>query len=123
MNTKATFYAVACASLVINYFTAPIAAPVIWDSVKSHTAEHLMAFASQLRPDHPSVVAAVSSSGGADEEELSSPSATPPSNTNTAKIDKTALVFPPKKLLPPPTSYTKEDRVAMNKLISTINGR
>jgi len=56
MNTKATFYAVACASLVINYFTAPIAAPVIWDSVKSHTAEHLMAFASELHPQRPTYI-------------------------------------------------------------------
>lgn len=56
MNTKATFYAVACASLVINYFTAPIAAPVIWDSVKSHTAEHLMEMASSLHPQKPTYI-------------------------------------------------------------------
>lgn len=59
MNTRAAFYTAAAISFSVNYFTAPIAGPVLWDSVKSHTAAHLMAFASDLHPTAPTVIPAI----------------------------------------------------------------
>jgi hypothetical protein len=59
MNTRAILFTVGCMSLVTNYFTAPIAGPVLWDSVKMATSNHLIVAASALRPQSPTVVPAV----------------------------------------------------------------
>ncbi len=88
-NTKATFYCVACASLVINYFTAPIAAPVIWDSVKSHTAAHLMEMASSLHPQEPTYIPPVQQAA-LEKAENGKPSTMP----DKLPISKIATAYP-----------------------------
>lgn len=59
MTLKKHIYGVLCASLIINYFTAPIAAPLIWHDVKQATSDRLIEMASELRPESPTVVPAV----------------------------------------------------------------
>lgn len=59
MNTKAIIYGTCAISLMLNYFTLQIAAPVYKESIKQATANHLMHLASDLRPKHPTVIPAV----------------------------------------------------------------
>jgi len=56
MNTKLTIHAVLFASLTLNYFALPIAAPVYKESIKQATAERLMALASDLHPTRPTYI-------------------------------------------------------------------
>lgn len=68
MTLKKHIYGVLCASLIINYFTAPVAAPLIWHDVKQATSDRLIEMASNLRPESPTVVPAVKVADMMDEE-------------------------------------------------------